>query len=437
VDGLTLADPFDIGGEVRLEWTGYTTPADFAHYRIYRDTAPFADVSGMTPIASDILDGAVTTWTDDTVENGQGYYYAVTAVDLAANEDTVVLSEGPIAASVNSRILVWDADDGDTPFDGVGDDFSTTDGTEVPWVEALDAIGELYTISETLPDDLSPFELIIYLGGYVNFGVPEANVRMTDDEAAALTAFADAGGDLYIEEPMFGGTYYLNGSTTTIALWDRFHATYAVGQGSEFGNVESVGGQSGRVTQGMAFDYDYQGWPDHFVGIVGPSGDAGSSLVWSDQGAGERGSLYEDAATGSRRYMMPVMLGGMSDGAAPSTRVEYVTRILDDSNLIGTTGVDEVHGLVNRLWQNAPNPFNPATSIRYSVARENARVTLHVYDVAGRRVATLIDEPTAAGEHVARWDGRDDRGRQVASGIYFSRLSVDGWTASRKMVLLK
>jgi hypothetical protein len=117
--------------------------------------------------------------------------------------------------------------------------------------------------------------------------------------------------------------------------------------------------------------------------------------------------------------MVPLLLGGMTDGAYPSTRLEYVTRILDDSDLIGNTGVDDgTVGRANRLLQNSPNPFNPSTSIRYSVATDGARVRMHVYDVA-------------------RWHGVDDDGRPVASGVYFCRLSVDGWTAARKMVLLK
>jgi flagellar hook assembly protein FlgD len=136
--------------------------------------------------------------------------------------------------------------------------------------------------------------------------------------------------------------------------------------------------------------------------------------------------------------MVPLLLGGMTDGAYPSTRLEYVTRILDDSDLIGNTGVDDgTVGRANRLLQNSPNPFNPSTSIRYSVATDGARVRMHVYDVAGRRIATVLDEIGSAGDHVARWHGVDDDGRPVASGVYFCRLSVDGWTAARKMVLLK
>ncbi|MCK4510504.1 hypothetical protein KAW64_02145, partial [bacterium] len=248
VDNLIPADPFDVGGVILLDWTGYAPPPDFAHYRIYRDTERFSDVTGMTPIAENLLDVATTDWADITAENKQHYYYALTAVDLSGNERTEVWSKGPIAASVNSSILLWDADDGDKPFDGIGDDYTTADGSEVPWIEALDSIGELYSVSETLPTDLSPFELIIYLGGVVNFGEPGANVPMTDDEVAALTSFVDGGGDIYVEEPMFGGSYYINGSPTAVEFWNRFHATYATGRGRADGNVESVTGQSGELT---------------------------------------------------------------------------------------------------------------------------------------------------------------------------------------------
>lgn len=89
-----------------------------------------------------------------------------------------------------------------------------------------------------------------------------------------------------------------------------------------------------------------------------------------------------------------------------------------------------------RLGQNYPNPFNPETSIPFSLA-SGGRVSLKVYDVSGRLVATLLDENRGAGEHVARWDGRDARGRASSSGVYFARLAFGGETQTRKLVLLK
>jgi hypothetical protein len=438
ITGLVPADPFDTGGAVELDWTGYIAPSDFAHYRVYRSTEPFASVSGMTPVTSALLDPVTTTWTDTTVENRVSYFYAVTAVDLFGNETTDVVSSGPIVPTVNSRILVWDADDGDTPFDGIGDDFAPGLGTEIPWTEALDSIGELYTLSNTLPSDLDPFDLIVYLGGMVNFGIPEANVPMTEDEVLALTAFIDEGGDVYIEEPMFGGAYFVNGSPPEIEMWNRFHCTYSLGNSMSEGNVQWVDGEPGTLTGGMYLDYDFQDPSDQFVGRVGPDGDPGAALIWSDQSGEERGSLFVDPDTGGRRYMVPLLLGGMADLTSPSTRLDYVTQVLDASGLLEETGIDGLVSVPGRLEQNAPNPFNPSTTLRYAVEHDGAHVMLAVYDVSGRRVATLVDGRHGSGRYSTVWAGADDAGKTVASGVYFCRLSIDGeWSETRKLVLLK
>lgn len=89
-----------------------------------------------------------------------------------------------------------------------------------------------------------------------------------------------------------------------------------------------------------------------------------------------------------------------------------------------------------RLMQNAPNPFNPMTAIAYEVGRSGP-VKLHVFDVSGRLVRSLVDGLQPAGKHVVKWDGRDDRGNAVASGRYFYRLRVADKVLTRDMTLLK
>jgi hypothetical protein len=90
------------------------------------------------------------------------------------------------------------------------------------------------------------------------------------------------------------------------------------------------------------------------------------------------------------------------------------------------------------LEQNYPNPFNPATTIRYALpAGRNAPTSLVVYDVRGARVRVLVSEEKAPGVHTAVWDGRNDAGVPVGSGVYFYRLSAAGRVETRKMVLLK
>ncbi len=88
------------------------------------------------------------------------------------------------------------------------------------------------------------------------------------------------------------------------------------------------------------------------------------------------------------------------------------------------------------LGENYPNPFNPTTTIPFSLATP-ARVSLSIYNVLGQEVARLIEQPMSAGEHRVTWDGRDRTGREVASGVYFYRLIADDFREMRKMLLLR
>ncbi len=88
------------------------------------------------------------------------------------------------------------------------------------------------------------------------------------------------------------------------------------------------------------------------------------------------------------------------------------------------------------LEPNAPNPFSRQTTIRFLLPRE-ASAKLDVYDVAGRRVKTLFNGMQTVGSHAVVWNRRDDAGRDAPAGVYFYRLTMDGETLSRKMVLNK
>ncbi|MCI0479455.1 T9SS type A sorting domain-containing protein, partial [Candidatus Uhrbacteria bacterium] len=88
------------------------------------------------------------------------------------------------------------------------------------------------------------------------------------------------------------------------------------------------------------------------------------------------------------------------------------------------------------LHQNVPNPFNPSTRITYELPAR-AAVTLRVYDVDGRLVRTIVDSVHGPGSFSAEWNGWNDRGQPVASGVYFYRLTADSRVETRKMVFLK
>jgi hypothetical protein len=89
------------------------------------------------------------------------------------------------------------------------------------------------------------------------------------------------------------------------------------------------------------------------------------------------------------------------------------------------------------LYQNVPNPFNPSTTIAYDVPAGGGKVTLRVYDVAGRLVRTLVDGTQPAGQKTVGWDGANGAGKRAASGVYFYRMTAPGFTQTRKMVLLQ
>ena len=89
-----------------------------------------------------------------------------------------------------------------------------------------------------------------------------------------------------------------------------------------------------------------------------------------------------------------------------------------------------------RLLQNSPNPFSGGTAIEYVVPHES-RVSLRIYNVAGRLVRTLVRDETAGGPGQVIWDGRDEGGRALSSGVYFYRLEDGEQALTRKSVLLR
>jgi len=91
---------------------------------------------------------------------------------------------------------------------------------------------------------------------------------------------------------------------------------------------------------------------------------------------------------------------------------------------------------VTALAGNYPNPFNPETTIRFSLARES-RVEISIYSINGQLVRSLVNGSYGAGVHSAMWNGRDSIGRPVSSGVYFYRMTTSGYSSVRKMVLLK
>ena len=93
-------------------------------------------------------------------------------------------------------------------------------------------------------------------------------------------------------------------------------------------------------------------------------------------------------------------------------------------------------GMLDRLYQNSPNPFRSQTVITYAVSRQS-HVEIAVYDVQGRRVVMLVASDHAPGSHMLAWDGRDGGGEVVSPGVYFYRLKTGNHQSSMKMLKLR
>jgi FlgD Ig-like domain len=138
------------------------------------------------------------------------------------------------------------------------------------------------------------------------------------------------------------------------------------------------------------------------------------------------------------------MLVGEEPGPQTAKRFDSVQRITPASRPALTvyyrpapTGVAGAPSIGARLLPVFPNPFNPATTIRFELDRA-ARVRLSIYDVGGNEVRVLVERAMDAGAHDVAWNGIDFNGRPAASGVYFVRMSLDGMAPQvRKLVLLK
>jgi hypothetical protein len=125
-----------------------------------------------------------------------------------------------------------------------------------------------------------------------------------------------------------------------------------------------------------------------------------------------------------------------------NARFEVANGLIADPNQLSNSAV--VAGVLDiqstptefALLQNFPNPFNPETTIQYNLA-EAGDVTLHIYNVVGQVVRTLVAERQSAGRYRVQWSGMDDRGVPVSSGIYFYEIRAGKNKDVRKLMLLK
>ncbi len=179
--------------------------------------------------------------------------------------------------------------------------------------------------------------------------------------------------------------------------------------------------------------------------VITPSG-SGAVQAATYRGNGQtRGAIVADTTLNSVGGIVGFVLSGFGfqnirearPGPYPA-RAEHMWRILTylQNTVDEPTGAPAVVG-VNSLSQNYPNPFNPTTTIKYTIA-QRSRVSLRIYNVAGQLVRTLVDQmQTPDAVRPVTWNGLDESGQPVASGVYFYKLVTNNFSQTKKMVALK
>ena len=219
----------------------------------------------------------------------------------------------------------------------------------------------------------------------------------------------------YNNAPTAGGGLYLIGSTLTIANTISAFNT---------GNVSACNGiQSSGSTLILICNDVFGNDGDQYSGVIDPTGSDGN--ISADP---EFCDVDNDdyTITAGSPVLPPLsacgQIGALGEGC-------------DDDVSIEDPGPSPVP-LRFAVEPNYPNPFNPMTTIRFSLATPGV-TSIHIYDVSGRLVRTVLDEALIAAEHTVEWQGRDDSGHQVAAGVYFYRVRSGENEHVGQMALIK
>jgi len=264
-----------------------------------------------------------------------------------------------------------------------------------------------------------------YMFDGVKAGPHTLSFETPNYETASVPVTLEAGKTLFLDRAFVGGSavtirYFSPATRDTI---------YPVNQ--TIGIVFSAAMDTASVRQAFSITPSLTGkftWYDGSTTFLFKPDEPFQYLTW-----------YTYRIAGTARSKGGGFLDGNGDGTAGD---DFAITFKTVGNPVAV-GEDAITPSFS-LEQNYPNPFNPTTTISYQLPAPSGAegsaisvVTLRVYDVLGRLVATLVNEVQSPGEHIIRWNGRGDRGESAASGIYFYQLRAGSSVVTRKMLLLR
>lgn len=280
-------------------------------------------------------------------------------------------------------------------------------------------------------DVLQNYQIVIWFTG------DDRTTSLTRDEQNSLAEFLDHGGNLVLTGQNIGYDLVTDGAPEDSLFFTNYlHADFVADTVS---STRLIGASGDPIASGMFVFIDEkvggarnQQSPD----AISPRDGAVAFLKYIPQ-MSAAAIRYVD---GAKNYNLAYLGFGMEGISGPyqDSAQKLLEKIL--SWFSKPTGVENT--TINsapqkfQLEQNYPNPFNPSTTIRYHLA-EPGHVQLAIYNLSGQQIRTLLDQRQLAGSYESTWDGADDNGLKVASGVYIYRIRTKSFHYSRKLALVK
>jgi hypothetical protein len=296
-------------------------------------------------------------------------------------------------------------------------------------------------------------------GGYIlagstsSYGSGESDVYLIKTDSLGnlvwSRTYGDVGSDhgLFVQQTSPDGGYIVAGDkysaytggrdifliktdTSGDTLWTK---TFG-GPGIDAGSAVRATTDGGYIVTGYTESYGYGGRDVYLIKT-----DSAGQVLWAENYGGR------DHDVGSSIWLTfdgGYIITGYTESSGAGDRDVFLIKT-DANGVVGIGSADNDSPGVPRfssLSQNYPNPFNPSTTIAFDIPGipgMTQQVGLTVYDLRGRRVRSLISSRLETGSHITTWDGRDDKGGNVPSGIYIYTLKTGDGTLSRKMTILK
>ncbi len=274
--------------------------------------------------------------------------------------------------------------------------------------------------------DLLTFPKVIWLTG-------SKSPSLDAGDRSAISSFLSGGGKLFLSGQNIAYSLCDPGSPEYSTAACNFvnsvlHASYLA---NNSGTTNVVGDTKDPIGDGLSFSINGGAGNQSSPDGISPASGGNESLIY-DGTAYSAGVHYNSG--GTRLVFFSFGFEGISDAGTRSTIMQRIFNYMD-----ATVGVASAEGEVPpsfALAPNQPNPFNPETRFTLHVDREE-RASLVIFDLGGRVVRTIWEGVLPSGESSFTWDGRDDKGVPVPSGVYFARLAAGERMETRKVTLLR